>query len=256
MQFNLIDRVAIITGSSKGIGKAIAIELADAGAIVIISSRKQENCNKVANEIKNRGGKAEAIPCNVGRKNEITKLVKETVNKYNGIDILVSNAGTNPAYGPLSKLNDNAFDKVLDVNLKSSIWLANEASPYLKKNKTSSIIIMSSISALVGTKDIGAYGISKAAEISLVKNLAVELGPHGIRVNAIAPGLIKTEFSRALWSDKDKLKKQNENTPLQRIGYPEDISGIVHFLASDASSFITGQLIVADGGETITSTLT
>ena len=132
----------------------------------------------------------------------------------------------------------------------------NEASPYLKKNKASSIIIMSSISALIGTKDIGAYGISKAAEVSLVKNLAVELGPYGIRVNAIAPGLIKTEFSRALWSDKDKLKKQNENTPLQRIGYPEDISGIVHFLASDASSFITGQLIIADGGETITSTLT
>ena len=182
-----------------------------------------------------------------------------TINvDYAGADniILVSNAGTNPAFGPLEKLNDNAFDKVLDVNLKSSIWLVNEASPYLKKNKASSIIIMSSISALIGTKDIGAYGISKAAEVSLVKNLAVELGPYGIRVNAIAPGLIKTEFSRALWSDKDKLKKQNENTPLQRIGYPEDISGIVHFLARDASSFITGQLIVADGGETITSTLT
>ena len=254
--FNLKDRVAVVTGASRGIGKAIAIQLSKAGAKVIISSRKYDECEKVANEIKSKGFKAEVIPCHVGRKDEISNLVKETINKYNGIDILVSNAGTNPAYGSLEKLNDNAFDKVLDVNLKSSIWLVNEASPYLKKNKTSSIIIMSSISALIGTKDIGAYGISKAAEVSLVKNLAVELGPHGIRVNAIAPGLIKTEFSRTLWSNKKKLKKQNENTPLQRIGYPEDISGIAHFLASDASSFITGQLIVADGGETITSTLT
>ena len=199
--FNLKDKVAVVTGASRGIGKAIAIQLSEAGAKVIISSRKYEECEKVANEIKSKGYKAEVIPCHVGRKEEIRNLVKETINKYNGIDILVSNAGTNPAFGPLEKLNDNAFDKVLDVNLKSSIWLVNEASPYLKKNKASSIIIMSSISALIGTKDIGAYGISKAAEVSLVKNLAVELGPYGIRVNAIAPGLIKTEFSRALWSD-------------------------------------------------------
>ena len=206
--FNLKDKVAVVTGASRGIGKAIAIQLSEAGAKVIISSRKYNECEKVANEIKSKGFKAEVIPCHVGRKDEISNLVKETINKYHRIDILVSNAGTNPAYGSLEKLNDNAFDKVLEVNLKSSIWLVNEASPYLKKNKTSSIIIMSSISALIGTKDIGAYGISKAAEVSLVKNLAVELGPHGIRVNAIAPGLIKTEFSRALWSDKDKLKKQ------------------------------------------------
>ena len=195
--FSLNDKIAIVTGASRGIGKAIAIQLSEAGAKVIISSRKYEECEKVANEIKSKGYKAEVIPCHVGRKEEIRNLVKETINKYNGIDILVSNAGTNPAFGPLEKLNDNAFDKVLDVNLKSSIWLVNEASPYLKKNKASSIIIMSSISALIGTKDIGAYGISKAAEVSLVKNLAVELGPYGIRVNAIAPGLIKTEFSRA-----------------------------------------------------------
>ena len=190
--FNLKDKVAVVTGASRGIGKAIAIQLSEAGAKVIISSRKYDECEKVANEIKSKGYKAEVIPCHVGRKEEIRNLVKETINKYNGIDILVSNAGTNPAFGPLEKLNDNAFDKVLDVNLKSSIWLVNEASPYLKKNKASSIIIMSSISALIGTKNIGAYGISKAAEVSLVKNLAVELGPHGIRVNAIAPGLIKT----------------------------------------------------------------
>ena len=158
--FNLKDKVAIVTGASRGIGKAIAIQLSNAGAKVVVSSRKLEECEKVADKIKNMGGKAEAIPCHVGRKDEICNLVKETINKYNSIDILVSNAGTNPAFGPLAKLNDEAFDKVLDVNLKSSIWLVNEASPHLKKNKTSSIIIMSSISALIGTKDIGAYGIS------------------------------------------------------------------------------------------------
>ena len=152
--FNLKDKVAVVTGASRGIGKAIAIQLSEAGAKVIISSRKYEECEKVANEIKSKGYKAEVIPCHVCRKEEIRNLVKETINKYNGIDILVSNAGTNPAFGPLEKLNDNAFDKVLDVNLKSSIWLVNEASPFLKKNKTSSIIIMSSISALIGTKDI------------------------------------------------------------------------------------------------------
>ena len=254
--FSLKGKVAIVTGASRGIGKAIAMQLSGAGAKVIISSRKEEDCEKVANEIKNKGNYAEVIPCHVGRKDEIRNLVKESIDKYNGIDILVSNAATNPAYGPLEQLNDNAFDKVLEVNLKSSIWLINEASPYLKKNKTSSIIIMSSISAFIGTKDIGAYGISKAAEVSLVKHLAVELGSFGIRVNAIAPGLIKTEFSRALWSNKEKLRKQEKNTPLRRIGFPEDISGIAHFLASDASAFITGQLIVADGGETIVSSIT
>ena len=254
--FSLKGKVAIITGASRGIGRATAIQLSEAGAQVIISSRNKEDCEKVADEIKNNGNLAEVIPCHVGRKDEIRNLVKATVDKYDGIDILVSNAATNPAYGPLSKLNDNAFDKVLDVNLKSSIWLINEASHYLKQNKTSSVIIMSSISAFIGTKDIGAYGISKAAEVSLVKHLAVELGSFGIRVNAIAPGLIKTEFSRALWENKEKLKKQEQNTPLKRIGYPQDISGIAHFLASDASAFITGQLIVADGGETIVSSIT
>ena len=253
--FDLKDKVAIITGSTKGIGKAIALQLCKAGAKVVISSRKYEECEKFSKELTEKGFSSHAIPCHVGKKNEIKNLVQETIRKFKSIDILVSNAATNPAFGPLSKLEDTAFDKIIDVNLKSSIWLINEASPYLKKNKTSSVIIISSISAFVGTKDIGAYGVSKAAEVSLVKHLAVELGSHGIRVNAIAPGLIKTDFSKALWDNKKTLNKQIEITPLKRIGYPEDISGIVHFLASNASSFITGQLIVADGGETITSVI-
>ena len=254
--FNLKNKVAIITGSSMGIGREIAYQMSKAGAKVIISSRKKEICENVAKDIQSMGFSAISIPCHVGKKDQIKNLVDKTINEYGKIDIIVSNAATNPAFGPLSNIEDEAFDKILAINLKSSIWLINEASPYLKKNKSSSIIIMSSISAFIGTKDIGAYGISKAAEISLVKHLAVELGSFGIRVNAIAPGLIKTEFSRALWENKEKLQKQEQNTPLKRIGYPKDISGIAHFLASDASAFITGQLIVADGGETIVSSIT
>ena len=254
--FNLKNKVAIITGSSMGIGREIAYQMSKAGAKVIISSRKKEICENVAKDIQSMGFSAISIPCHVGKKDQIKNLVDKTINEYGKIDIIVSNAATNPAFGPLSNIEDEAFDKILAINLKSSIWLINEASPYLKKNKSSSIIIMSSISAFIGTKDIGAYGISKAAEVSLVKHLAVELGSFGIRVNAIAPGLIKTEFSRALWENKEKLQKQEQNTPLKRIGYPKDISGIAHFLASDASAFITGQLIVADGGETIVSSIT
>ena len=249
--FSLKDKVVIITGSSRGIGKATAIQMAEAGAKVVISSRKKEECDKVAKNINPNGFVAASIPCHVGKKDNIRNLVQETINIYDKIDVLICNAATNPAFGPIANLDDNAFDKIIQVNLKSSIWLVNEASHYMEKNKGCSVIIMSSISAITGTNDIGAYGISKAAEVALVRNLAVELGPKGIRVNAIAPGLIKTDFSRALWENKENLKKHKEKTPLKRIGQPEDISGIVHFLASDASSFITGQLIVADGGETI-----
>ena len=250
---DLKNKVAIITGSTKGIGKAIAYQMAEAGAKVIISSRKKDICDKVTQEIISNGLVASSIPCHVGNKEDIKKLVNKTVRNFGRIDILVCNAATNPAFGPISNLDDGAFDKIIQVNLKSSIWLINEASPYMKKHNGASIIIMSSISAILGTKEIGAYGISKAAEAALVRNLAVELGPQGIRVNAIAPGLIKTDFSRALWENKENLKKQTENTPLRRIGHPKDIAGTAQFLASDASSFITGQLIVVDGGETITS---
>ena len=243
--FSLKDKVAIVTGASRGIGKAIAIQLSNSGAKVVVSSRKLEECEKVADEIKNMGGKAVVIPCHVGKKDEICNLVKETINKYNSIDILVSNAGTNPAFGPLEKLNDDAFDKVLDVNLKSSIWLVNEASPHLKKNKTSSIIIMSSISALIGTKDIGAYGISKAAEVSLVKNLAVELGPYGIRVNAIAPGEIETSM---ITKNSQHLIKQ---IPMGRFGKPEEVASVIFSMCSESFSYVNGTEIQINGGQTV-----
>jgi len=181
----------------------------------------------------------------------IKNLVKETLRVFGRIDILVCNAATNPSFGPIEKLEDKAFDKIMQVNVKSSIWFSNEVSPIMAKKNGGSIIIISSITALLGTKNIAAYGISKAAEVALVRNLAVELGSKKIRVNAIAPGLIKTEFSKALWENKETMKKQENLTPLGRIGMPKDISGVAHFLASEAANFITGQLIVVDGGETI-----
>ena len=249
--FELDNKVAIVTGSTRGIGKSIAIQLASAGAKVIISGRKQETCDLVSNELNNKGFFTKPIACHVGDKDQINDLINQTIKEFGCIDILVSNAATNPSFGPISKLEDKAFDKIMDVNVKASIWLSNLVAKHMVKKKKGSIIILSSITAILGTDNIGAYGISKAAEAALVRNLAVELGPEGIRVNGIAPGLIKTDFSRALWENPSNLKRQENLTPLRRIGTPDDIAGIAHFLACEASSFITGQLIIADGGETI-----
>ena len=249
--FDIKGDVVIITGSSRGIGKAIAIQMAKAGGKVVISSRKEEACQTVADDLKNQGLKAISVPCHVGDKEQLKNLVQKTLDEWGKIDTLICNAATNPTYGPLSELTDSAFEKIIQVNVQSSIWLSNLVVPHMIKNKKGSIILMSSITALLGSEVIGAYGISKAAEAALVRNLATELGPKGIRVNAIAPGLIKTEFSRALWEDPDYLKKQETATPLRRMGLPEEIAGVAHFLSSRASSFMTGQLLVADGGETI-----
>ena len=249
--FDIKDDVVIITGSSRGIGKAIAIQMARAGAKVVISSRKEEACQTVADDLKKEGLQAISLPCHVGDKEQLKNLVQKTLDEWGKIDTLICNAATNPTYGPLSELTDKAFEKIIQVNVQSSIWLSNLVVPHMIKNKKGSIILMSSITALLGSEVIGAYGISKAAEAALVRNLATELGPKGIRVNAIAPGLIKTEFSRALWEDPDYLKKQETATPLRRMGLPEEIAGVAHFLSSRASSFMTGQLLVADGGETI-----
>ena len=249
--FELDNKVAIVTGSTRGIGKSIATQLASAGAKVIISGRKQETCDLVSNELNNKGYFTKPIACHVGDKDQINDLINQTIKEFGCIDILVSNAATNPSFGPISKLEDKAFDKIMDVNVKASIWLSNLVAKHMVKKKKGSIIILSSITAVLGTDNIGAYGISKAAEAALVRNLAVELGPEGIRVNGIAPGLIKTDFSRALWENPSNLKRQENLTPLRRIGTPDDIAGIAHFLACEASSFITGQLIIADGGETI-----
>ncbi len=249
--FDLSGKTAIITGSSRGIGRAAAHALAACGAKVVISARKAEPCEEVAAEIRKAGGEALVIPCNISRKPEVEALVAGTLAAWGKVDILVSNAAVNPVYGPLGSLSDEAFDKIMHANVKSNLWLANLVLPGMAERGGGSMIIVSSIAGIRGTPVIGGYGISKAADFALARNLAVEWGQKNIRVNCVAPGLIKTDFARALWEDEAMLKQRTATTPLRRIGEPHEIGGIVAFLASNAASFITGQVIVADGGVTI-----
>ncbi|MBN8921439.1 MAG: SDR family oxidoreductase, partial [Rhizobiales bacterium] len=229
--FSLEGKVAIVTGSTKGIGKAIAESMAQQGAKVVISSRKAESCDKVAEAINDIGGDAIAIPCNVSRREEVENLVAETVKRLGRIDILVCNAGVNPYYGPLGGLSDEAFDKIIGTNVKSNLWLCNLVIPGMAERGWGSVVIISSIGGIRGTPVLGGYGISKAADFALARNLAVEWGPKNVRVNCIAPGLVKTDFARALWENPEKLEKRNADTPLRRIGTPDEIGPVASFLA-------------------------
>jgi NAD(P)-dependent dehydrogenase (short-subunit alcohol dehydrogenase family) len=251
--FHLNDKIALITGSSRGIGRAIAETMAGLGAKVVISSRKAEACQTVAAAIRQQGGAAAAIACNVSRKSEVEALVAGTLQHFGGIDILVCNAAVNPVFGPLAQLPDEAFDKIMGANVKANLWLCNLVIPRMVARGGGAVVMISSIGGLRGTDVLGAYGISKAADFALARNLAVEWGPRNIRVNCIAPGLVKTDFARALWEDEARLRMRTERTPLRRIGMPEEIGPIAAFLASPAASFITGATIVADGGVTIAS---
>ena len=249
--FDLSGQVAIVTGSTKGIGKSIAEELGRAGAKVMISSRKPDACEATRAELAQQGLNVLAQACNVGRKDEVSALVAATTKAWGKVDIMVCNAAINPYYGPLGGLSDEVFDKVMGSNVKSNLWLANLVIPGMAERGGGSVIMVGSIAGLKANTIIGAYGISKAADHMLVKNLAAEWGPKNVRVNAIAPGLIKTDFAKALWEDDERRKAREEATPLRRIGEPRDIGGIAVFLASKAAAFITGQCIVADGGVTI-----
>jgi NAD(P)-dependent dehydrogenase (short-subunit alcohol dehydrogenase family) len=249
--FELTGKVAIITGSSRGIGRSIAETMAGLGAKVVISSRRAEACESVAAAIRERGGEASVIPCNVSRKAEVEALVAGTLAHYRRVDILVCNAAVNPVFGPLAQLSDEAFDKIMGANVKSNIWLANLVIPDMAARGGGAVVIISSIGGLRGSDMLGAYGISKAADFALARSLAVEWGPRNVRVNCVAPGLVKTDFARALWEDEARLAARTARTPLRRIGLPEEIGPIAAFLASPAASFITGQIIVADGGVTI-----
>jgi NAD(P)-dependent dehydrogenase (short-subunit alcohol dehydrogenase family) len=249
--FDLSGQVIIITGSSRGIGRAAAEIMASLGAKIVVSSRKLDACEDVVAAIRDKGGDATAIPCNISRKNEIEELVTKTLARYSRIDTLVCNAAVNPVYGPLADLPDEAFDKVMGSNVKSNIWLANLVAPHMADQGGGSIVIVSSIGGFRGTDTLGAYCISKAADFALARNLAVEWGPKNVRANCVAPGLIKTDFARALWENPDLLQKRTSTSPLRRIGEPDEIGGIIAFAASKAASFMTGQIIVADGGVTI-----
>ena len=249
--FDLTGQVAVVTGSSKGIGRSIAEIMAAMGAKVVVSSRKADACEEVAAGIRKAGGDATVIPCHIGRKEDCQALVKGAIAKYGRIDSMVCNAAVNPYFGPLSGISDEQWDKIMESNIRSNLWLANLTAPGMAERGGGTITIVSSIGGLKGSAKLGAYAVSKAADFGLARSLAVELGPKNIRVNAIAPGLVKTDFARALWEDKANLDKRLENSPLKRIGEPDDIGGIAAFLASSAASFITGQVIVADGGVTI-----
>ena len=249
--FDLTGKVALVTGSTRGIGKSIAEEMARAGAKVVVSSRKADACEQVRAEFEKQGYEVLAQACNVSRKEELQALVDATLKRWGRIDIAVSNAASNPYYGPLAAIPDEAFDKIFNNNVKSVLWLAAMTLPGMAERGGGSYISVGSIGGIIANTVIGAYGMSKAADHMLVKNLAAEWGPKNVRVNAIAPGLIKTDFAKALWEDPQRRKEREAATPLRRLGEPKDIGGIAAFLASDAAAFITGQCIVADGGVTI-----
>ena len=249
--FDLTGKVAMITGSTRGIGRAIAEEMARAGARVIISSRKADACEEVAAAIRAEGFEALPIACNISKKAELENLVAETRKAYGKIDVLVCNAALNPYYGPMAGASDEVFTKIMAVNIQSNLWLCNMVMPEMAERKDGSVIIVSSIGGLKGSTVLGLYCISKAADFQLVRNLAVEWGEHNIRVNAIAPGLVKTDFAKALWDNPETLAKVEAGTPLRRIGESIDIAGAAVFLGSKAGSWMTGQQIVIDGGVTI-----
>lgn len=253
--FDLTGQVAVITGSSRGIGRAIAERMAEHGARVVISSRKADACEAVARDLEARFGQGCAVPiaANISSKADLQRLMSQARQQLGPIDILVCNAASNPYYGPQEGISDDQFRKILDNNIVANHWLISMAVPEMKERRRGSIIIVSSIGGLRGSPIIGAYCISKAADMQLARNLAVEYGPHNIRVNCIAPGLIKTDFARALWEDPQLLSRRNETTPLRRIGEPDEIAGAAVFLASAAGSFMTGQSLVIDGGVTIGS---
>jgi NAD(P)-dependent dehydrogenase (short-subunit alcohol dehydrogenase family) len=249
--FDLTGKVAVVTGSSRGIGQAIAQALARAGAKVVVSSRKLEGSEAVAAEIRNKGREAIAIPCHIGKREDCEALIEQTRAKWGKIDILVCNAAVNPYYGPLTGLTDEAFDKTMQSNVRSNLWLANLVQPEMAERRDGVVIIVSSIGGLKGTDALGIYAISKAADMQLARNLAVEWGPSNIRVNCIAPGLVKTDFAKALWENPKLLEATQRRTPLRRIGDPDDIAGAAVFLASRGGAWMTGQTLVIDGGVTI-----
>jgi NAD(P)-dependent dehydrogenase (short-subunit alcohol dehydrogenase family) len=248
--FGLQGKTALITGSSRGIGRAIAERMAEAGARVIVSSRKLDACEEVVAAIRKAGGEATALACNISNKDELQTLVARSREAFGAIDILVCNAAVNPHFGATQEIPDSAFQKVLDCNIRSNHWLCQMVIPEMAERKDGSVLIVSSIGGLRGSSSLGTYGLSKAADMALARNLAVEWGPRNVRVNCIAPGLVRTDFAKALWENPQIYEQTVQRYPLRRIGEPDEIAGTAIYLASRAGSFVTGQTIVVDGGAT------
>lgn len=249
--FDLREKVVLVTGSTRGIGRAVAQQCARRGARVVISSRKPEACERVRDEIVAAGGDAIAVPCNVGEKAQLRALVDATLARWNAIDVLVCNAAVNPYYGPLATIPDDAYDKIMNSNVRSNVWLCNMVLPHIARGGGGSVVIISSIAGLKGSRMLGAYGLSKAADAQLARNLAVEWGAENVRVNAIAPGVIRTDFAKALYDDPALERATLAQYPLGRLGDVDDVAGVAVMLASRAGAFVTGQTIVVDGGATI-----
>jgi NAD(P)-dependent dehydrogenase (short-subunit alcohol dehydrogenase family) len=229
--FDLAGKVAVVTGSSRGIGRSIAEHLAGAGAKVVVSSRKPDACEAVARAIRDQGGEAIVVPASIADRSALENLVKRTRERWGRIDICVANAASSPYYGSLTRLPDETFEKTMRNNVLANIWLSNLVIPEMAERRDGSFMIVSSIGAFRGHRDLGAYCISKAADMQLARNLAVEWGPHNVRVNCIAPGLIKTDFARAAWETPEAMERTNKRTPLCRIGEPDDVGGVAVFLA-------------------------
>ena len=246
--FDLAGKVAIVTGSSRGIGRAIAEGFAEAGARVVISARNQAPCEEAAEAIRAKGGEAIAVTCRISDQAQIENLVAKTRETWGGIDILVCNAAINPHYGRLEDLTDQVFERMMTNNVLSNLWLSKLVVPDMKAKRDGSIIFISSIGGLKSSTVIAMYGVTKAADIALCRSLAAEWGPDGVRVNCIAPGLVETDFARALYEDPERRARREAETPLRRLGQPEDIAGAALLLASRAGAFITGQTIIVDGG--------
>lgn len=253
--FDLSGKVALITGSTRGIGLAIAERMAEHGAKVVISSRKADVCEQVGGELAAKGHEVLVKPCNIARKEELQALVDATLAKWGRIDVLVCNAATNPVYGPSNEMSDEAWDKIMGTNVKSVWQLCNMVLPGMAERRDGAVVMISSIAGIRGNGVIGCYAVSKAAEAQLARNLAVEWSRYNIRINAIAPGLVKTDFARALWENPELLKRTEALAPLKRIGEPDDIAGVAVMLASRAGRFMTGQYIPVDGGVTIADAL-
>jgi NAD(P)-dependent dehydrogenase (short-subunit alcohol dehydrogenase family) len=251
--FDLTGKTAIVTGSSRGIGKAIAHRLAEHGANVVISSRKADSCEAAVAEINAEVGRKAtiAIPANIAVKEALQNLVDEARMAFGQIDILVCNAASNPYFGPMGGISDDQFTKILQNNIVSNHWLIQMCAPEMRARKDGAIVIISSIGGLKGSSVLGAYGISKAADMQLARNLALEFGADNVRVNAIAPGLVQTDFAKALWDNPETLKTYTAHSCLRRIGQPDEIAGMAVFLASAAGAFTTGQTIPIDGGQTM-----
>ncbi len=249
--FGLNEKVAIVTGSSKGIGKVIAENYAKLGAKVVVSSRKEFACEQVAENIRQNRGEAISVPCNISSEADLSRLTDTALEHYGRIDILVCNAAVNPYFGPLADIDEKAYHKTMDANVLSNLQLAKRVRPDMAARKDGSIIFISSIAGVRGSANLGIYSLTKAADMQLARSLAVEFGPDNIRVNCIAPGLIRTDFSRKRWEDEAQLAEFLKAYPIGRIGEPEDMVGVAVLLAGKAGGFITGQTYFVDGGVTI-----